>query len=97
MKKSNPSKQRQTFVDAMKSGNPVTFSKINKGSRGCYFFNSYHGSSMSDAVASLHFKPSDNKPTTISCVNEKTLCLSMSDFQQLKPSLTTPNDFVTVF
>ena len=63
--KKKPNTHRQQFVDPLKAGKPVTFSKLNKGARGYYFFNSYRGSSMENGEVQLHFKPTDVKMTQV--------------------------------
>lgn len=71
MKKSNPGVHRQTFVDVMKAGKPVTFVNINRGSN-VSFFNSFRNSAMVDAKELITFKPDEIKVTPVNELKEKT-------------------------
>ena len=72
MKKSNPSVQRQTFLDALQSGRPISLKNLNKGQRDCYFFNSFRGSLVENCQVMLDFKASDLSSTNVKELLEKT-------------------------
>ena len=93
MKKSNPNTHRQEFVDALKAGKPVTFSKLNKGARGCYFFNSYRGSSMETCEVQLNFKPTDVKMTRVIDMKDRSSgsFLVVGHIMWSTPSYMSPN------